>query len=203
MTRVDPDPPEIFPSHVKIPMSSGCFFRRFSRGQEVEITAAAGLGHMVVEHAQITAHLPVSGPGMSRPGDVQVHLQLTSRLSVRSGAFNVIISPLRTRASGPPTGGFRAGMQNNGTESGAAHAGIRDANHILDTLLGQLARDRDIAGLRHSRSTARACISHDENVVAASRQDRDRQYGWKDLRATRRRQPDPCEPGVLPYLQIA
>ena len=58
----------------------------------------------------------------------------TSIRSTRQSTSSSIMSPSRTRASGPPTAasGQRAGRPSVG---GAAHAGIRDAHHVGDARL--------------------------------------------------------------------
>src|SRR5215469_15913681 len=49
-----------------------------------------------------------------------------------------------------PAGGAVGGdVQHDRAEGGATHARVGDADHVLDAAPGKLARDRQIAGLRH------------------------------------------------------
>ena len=56
-------------------------------------------------------------------------------------------------------------MQHDGAERRAAHARVGNAHHVLDALLRELFRDRDIAGFRHAGRADRPGIAHHEDIV--------------------------------------
>ena len=58
----------------------------------------------------------------------------------------VAVAHQAERAAG---GGIGRDVQHDGAEGGAAHARVGDADHVLDAVLRELLRDRQIAGLRH------------------------------------------------------
>ena len=57
-------------------------------------------------------------------------------------------------------------MQNAGAIAGAAHAGIRYAQHVFDTLFDQLERNRQHAPLRHTGAALWAGIAQHHDVVS-------------------------------------
>ena len=65
----------------------------------------------------------------------------------------------------PADGGFRHDMQHDGAEGGAGHAGIRNPHHVLDALLGQFARDRQIARFGHAGGADRSGIAQHQHIV--------------------------------------
>ena len=61
--------------------------------------------------------------------------------------------------------GLGRDMQNAGAIAGAAHAGIRNSEHVFNALLDQLGRDRQHAPLGHARAALRAGVAQDHHVV--------------------------------------
>ncbi len=60
-------------------------------------------------------------------------------------------------------GGLGRDMQDNGAETGAAHPGIGDADHVGDPAFQQLAREDEIPDLRHPRVALRARPADDQH----------------------------------------
>src|SRR5262245_28657776 len=67
--------------------------------------------------------------------------------------FNLI--PILDQGQGSPNGALRRDMQYDRSKGRPAHPRIRDADHVPDTLLEQLGRDRKVANLRHPRPADR------------------------------------------------
>ncbi len=65
----------------------------------------------------------------------------------------------------PADRGFRTDMQHDGAEGGAAHAAVRHADHVFHALLGQLLRNRQVAGFRHARRADRSGVAQDQDIV--------------------------------------
>ena len=60
-------------------------------------------------------------------------------------------------------GGFGRDVQDNGAKGGAGHAGVGDANHVLDAGAGKFERDGQIAGFGHSGRADGAGVAEDED----------------------------------------
>src|SRR5260221_11829411 len=60
---------------------------------------------------------------------------------------------------------FRRHVKDAGAVTGAAHAGIRNAQHVAHTLFHELFRNRQHAPFRHARAAFGPPILEDENVV--------------------------------------
>ena len=56
-------------------------------------------------------------------------------------------------------------MQHDRRQRGAAHSGVRYANHVLDASVCEFAGDRQIARLRHSGGAAWPGVLQHQNVV--------------------------------------
>ena len=95
----------------------------------------------------------------------RARLRPTSRSSRRSATLRRIRSPLRTRPSGPPTAASGRDVQHDRAERGAAHARIRDPDHVLDAGARELAGDRQVARLRHAGAARRAGVLQHQHVV--------------------------------------
>ncbi len=67
----------------------------------------------------------------------------------------------------PADRAFGRDVQHDRAERGAAHARVRNPNHVLDAGARELFRDRQVAGLRHSRRTLRAGVTQHEHVVGS------------------------------------
>ena len=68
-------------------------------------------------------------------------------------------------------------MQHDGAVRGAAHARVRDAQHVGHALAQQLRRDRQLAPLGHARAALRAAVLEHEHRARV-----DRQVGVVDVR---------------------
>src|SRR5689334_22844481 len=56
-------------------------------------------------------------------------------------------------------------MEYNGAERGAAHARVRDSNHVLDALTPELPRDGQVARLWHAGRAFRTRVAEHQHVV--------------------------------------
>src|SRR5690606_38765498 len=65
----------------------------------------------------------------------------------------------------PAYGRFRRHVQDDGAESGAAHAAVRNPDDVLDPFYRQLPGDGNIARLGHAGSALGADILQDQEIV--------------------------------------
>src|SRR4030095_463244 len=65
----------------------------------------------------------------------------------------------------PADEAFRRNMKNAGSIAGAAHARVRNAQHVMNALLQQLFRDRQHAPFRHAWAALGAAVLKHENMV--------------------------------------
>ena len=123
-------------------------------GQEIQIAAAVGLCHVLdvelVVAARVLGRRSISLPGPGARGKFFRRDQQfdTARRTVEQNL--VPIAHHGQRSAGLR---FRSDVQHHGAESGAAHAGIGDAQHVAYALLEQLARQRHVAHFRHAGVT--------------------------------------------------
>ena len=66
---------------------------------------------------------------------------------------------------GAADGGFRIDVEHDGAEGRAAHAAIRDPDHVLDAGPGQLARNGQVAGFGHAWRALGTDVLQDEDVL--------------------------------------
>ena len=99
-----------------------------------------------------------------------------------AAALNLMRSPVLTSASGPPAAASGLTCRMTSPKGCATHAGIRNADHVLDTLCGQLLGDRKIAGFRHGCCTPRPPRSAKRECHWPPHQARDHRSWQPDLR---------------------
>ena len=58
-------------------------------------------------------------------------------------------------------GGLGRYVEDNGAEGGAGHAGVGDADHVLDAGASEFERDGQVAGFGHAGCAARAGVAED------------------------------------------
>ena len=62
-------------------------------------------------------------------------------------------------------GGFGCDVEDDGAKGGAGHAGVGDADHVLDAGAGKSEGDGEIAGFGHTGCAFGAGVAEDEDVV--------------------------------------
>ena len=65
-------------------------------------------------------------------------------------------------------GGLGRDVEDDGAEGGAGHAGVGDADHVLDTGAGEFERDGQVAGFGHAGGADGAGVAEDQDVVGVT-----------------------------------
>src|SRR3954470_885328 len=132
-----------YASRSRRPRNAHCNLRR----EKIEVTPAVRLLHGVEKELAITAlvervrlrRLPLLA-ARCKLGFVDEKLELALR-HVETDPIAVLHQ--RKRAA---DGRFGCDVQDDRSESGAAHARVRNSHHVFHALLSELLRDRYIAG---------------------------------------------------------
>ena len=84
--------------------------------------------------------------------------------------FSSISSPVWTTASGPPAAASGRRVQHDGAVGGAAHARVRDAQHVGHALAQELGRNRQLAPLGHAGPALGAAVLEHQHGGGVDRQ---------------------------------
>ena len=132
--------------------------------QEIEIAAFIGLVHVAQEHPAIAAIVMGRGflPSLQAKREFVIrHMQ--GQLASGDVQFHFIAHLDRCQRSAD--GRFRRDVQHYSPETGAAHAGIADANHIPHAAVEQHARHGNLAPFRKSGGALRAAVLHHQHGI--------------------------------------
>ena len=139
---------------------------RISAAQKVKITAQRRLKHMAQEELAITA---LEGRRRWIPAGAAAGQFLIADMQMQSAVRRVkldFVAVLHQRQR-PAQRTFRRGMQNNRAVRRAAHAGIRNPQHIPNPLPQQFARNGQMADFRHAWPADGPGVLQDKNMVFA------------------------------------
>nr|GEU28270.1 hypothetical protein [Tanacetum cinerariifolium] len=133
--------------------------------QEVEIAAFVGLQHVFDVQLLVAGFRSRRAAGhahclaLGHFGVRDFQIQFAARAIERDP---VAVLDDAQRAAGH---GFRRHVQHHGAVRGAAHAGIRNADHVLDASCQQFWRQAHIAHFRHAGIAFRAAVLHHQHRV--------------------------------------
>ncbi len=142
------------------------------RRQEIEIAAFVGLADVLRIHGAVAARVTRR---RLFPGGAAARQLLVRHVQMDAALVDIDLDLVAGLHEGERTAdeAFRRHVQDAGAVAGAAHARVGNAQHVLDALLQQLARDRQHAPLRHAGPAERtAALQHDDVVGVTSRSSR-------------------------------
>src|SRR6185437_439893 len=132
--------------------------------EEIEVAALISLSDAFPIKGEISSPFAGGGPNPFSPASLELDLwDADVKSSIRDIECDGITS-LNERER-PADIAFRRDVEHAGSVRGAAHACIRDTDHVSHAALQELLRDRKHSPFGHAGTALRACVLQDENGV--------------------------------------
>src|SRR4029450_1618022 len=140
------------------------FRNRARRRKKIKIASFIGLADVLRVQRAVAARVSRRGllPGGAATGNFLFgHVKVDSTRG--AAPLDLVTGPDEGKRSADEA--FRRNMKNAGSIAGAAHARVRNAQHVANALLQQLFRDRQHAPFRHAWAALGAAVLKYENMI--------------------------------------